>query len=57
VMRSIRVNVVSPGPISSSDEAVGHPGGGRQCRPFPCKPEASYITGVDLNVDGGMAQV
>jgi NAD(P)-dependent dehydrogenase (short-subunit alcohol dehydrogenase family) len=81
VDRGIRVNVVSPGPISTpifgrtglpqaavdefashvkaqvpmkrfgTPEEVGH------AVLFLASPEASYITGVDLNVDGGMGQV
>ncbi len=81
VDRGIRVNVVSPGPITTpifgrtglpqaavdefashvkaqvpmkrfgTPEEVGH------AVLFLASPEASYITGVDLNVDGGMGQV
>lgn len=81
VDRGIRVNVVSPGPITTpifgrtglpqaavdefashvkeqvpmkrfgTPEEVGH------AVLFLASPEASYITGVDLNVDGGMGQI
>ncbi len=81
VDRGIRVNVVSPGPITTpilersglpqaavdefaeqvesrvpmkrfgTPEEVGH------AALFLASPEASYITGVDLNVDGGMGQI
>jgi NAD(P)-dependent dehydrogenase (short-subunit alcohol dehydrogenase family) len=81
VDRGIRVNVVSPGPITTpilersglpqaavdefaeqvesrvpmkrfgTSEEVGH------AALFLASPEASYITGVDLNVDGGMGQI
>jgi NAD(P)-dependent dehydrogenase (short-subunit alcohol dehydrogenase family) len=79
--RGIRVNVVSPGPITTpifgrtglpqaaidefsetikndnpmkrfgKPEEVGH------AVLFLASPEASYITGVDLNVDGGFGQL
>ena len=81
VDRGIRVNVVSPGPITTpilgrsglpqeaiddfaqnvasrvpmkrfgTGEEVGH------ATLFLASSEASYITGVDLNVDGGMGQI
>ena len=81
VDRGIRVNVVSPGPITTpilgrsglpqeaidefadnvgsrvpmkrfgTGEEVGH------AALFLASNEASYITGVDLNVDGGMGQI
>jgi len=81
VDRGIRVNVVSPGPITTpilgqsglpqeaidefadnvgsrvpmkrfgTSEEVGH------AALFLASNEASYITGVDLNVDGGMGQI
>jgi NAD(P)-dependent dehydrogenase (short-subunit alcohol dehydrogenase family) len=81
VDRGIRVNVVSPGPITTpilgrsglpqeaiddfaqnvasrvpmkrfgTGEEVGH------AALFLASSEASYITGVDLNVDGGMGQI
>jgi NAD(P)-dependent dehydrogenase (short-subunit alcohol dehydrogenase family) len=81
VERGIRVNVVSPGPITTpifgrtglaqaqvdefanfikssnpmkrfgNPEEVGH------AVLFLASPEASYITGVDLNVDGGAGQL
>jgi NAD(P)-dependent dehydrogenase (short-subunit alcohol dehydrogenase family) len=81
VERGIRVNVVSPGPITTpifgrtglpqaaidefsesiknsnpmkrfgKPEEVGH------AVLFLASPEASYITGVDLNVDGGAGQL
>jgi len=81
VDRGIRVNVVSPGPITTpilgrsglaqeaidafadnvgtrvpmkrfgTSEEVGH------AALFLASSEASYITGVDLNVDGGMGQI
>ena len=81
VERGIRVNVVSPGPISTPifgrtglpqaavDEFVSHvktsvpmkrfgtPEEVGHAVLFLASPEASYITGVDLNVDGGMGQV
>src|SRR6202795_2757958 len=81
VDRGIRVNVVSPGPITTpifgktglpkealdafaaqikedvpmkrfgTPDEVGH------ATLFLASPEASYITGVDLNVDGGLGQI
>lgn len=81
VDRGIRVNVVSPGPISTPifgrtglpqaavDEFIagiksavpmkrlGTPEEVGNAVLFLASPEASYITGVDLNVDGGMGQV
>src|ERR1700676_3248493 len=81
VGRGIRVNVVSPGPITTpifgktgmpkealdslanqfkenvpmkrfgTPDEVGH------ATLFLASPEASYITGVDLNVDGGLGQI
>jgi NAD(P)-dependent dehydrogenase (short-subunit alcohol dehydrogenase family) len=79
--RGIRVNVVSPGPITTpifgraglSPEAIDEFARGavakvpmkRFGKPeeiastvlFLATPESSYITGVDINVDGGMGQV
>ncbi len=81
VDRGIRVNVVSPGPITTPifgrtglpkaavDEFISHvktsvpmkrfgtPEEVGHAVLFLASPEASYITGVDLNVDGGMGQV
>jgi len=81
VDRGIRVNVVSPGPITTPifgrtglpqaavDEFASHvkeqvpmkrfgtPEEVGNAVLFLASPEASYITGVDLNVDGGMGQV
>jgi NAD(P)-dependent dehydrogenase (short-subunit alcohol dehydrogenase family) len=81
VDRGIRVNVVSPGPISTPifgrtglpqaavDEFIaaiksavpmkrlGTPEEVGNAVLFLASPEASYITGVNLNVDGGMGQV
>jgi NAD(P)-dependent dehydrogenase (short-subunit alcohol dehydrogenase family) len=79
--RGIRVNVVSPGPITTpifgrtglSKEEVdgfardvvakvpmkrfGKPEEVADTVLFLATPESSYITGVDINVDGGMGQV
>jgi NAD(P)-dependent dehydrogenase (short-subunit alcohol dehydrogenase family) len=79
--RGIRVNVVSPGPISTPifgkaglpqaavDDFVnqvktrvpmkrfGTPEEVGEATLFLASPQASYITGVDLNVDGGMGQL
>jgi len=81
VDRGIRINVVSPGPITTPifgrtglpQEAVDEFARGikervpmkRFGKPeeiastvlFLATPESSYITGVDINVDGGMGQV
>jgi NAD(P)-dependent dehydrogenase (short-subunit alcohol dehydrogenase family) len=81
VDRGIRVNVVSPGPITTPifgrtglpKEAVdefargivgkvpmkrfGKPEEVADAVLFLATPESSYITGVDINVDGGMGQV
>jgi NAD(P)-dependent dehydrogenase (short-subunit alcohol dehydrogenase family) len=81
VDRGIRVNVVSPGPITTPifgrlglpqeaiDEFASHvktqvpmkrfgtPEEVGNAVLFLASGEASYITGVDLNVDGGMGQV
>ena len=81
VDRNIRVNVVSPGPITTPifgrtglpKEAVdefareivnkvpmkrfGKPEEVADAVLFLATPESSYITGVDINVDGGMGQV
>src|SRR6267378_3568655 len=80
VDRGIRINVVSPGPITTPifgrtglpQEAVDEFARGikervpmkRFGKPeeiastvlFLATPESSYITGVDINVDGGMGQ-
>lgn len=79
--RGIRVNVVSPGPITTPifgrmglpQEALdqfsrdvvakipmkrfGKPEEVADAVLFLATPESSYITGVDINVDGGMGQV
>ena len=81
VDRGIRVNVVSPGPITTpifgrtglSQEAIdefardakekvpmkrfGKPEEIASAVLFLSTPESSYITGVDIKVDGGMGQV
>ena len=81
VAQNIRVNVVSPGPITTPlfgrtglpQEAVddfarqvmskvpmkrfGRPEEVADAVLFLATPAASYITGVDINVDGGMGQV
>jgi NAD(P)-dependent dehydrogenase (short-subunit alcohol dehydrogenase family) len=81
VDRGIRINVVSPGPITTPifgrtglpQEAVDEFARGikervpmkRFGKPeeiastvlFLATPESSYITGVDINVDGGLGQV
>ena len=81
VDRGIRVNVVSPGPITTPifgrmglpkealDELArdvqtkvpmkrfGKPEEIASTVLFLATPESSYITGVDINVDGGMGQV
>ncbi len=81
VDRGIRVNVVSPGPITTPifgrtglpkeqvDEFArdivakvpmkrfGKPEEVADTVLFLATPESSYITGVDINVDGGMGQV
>jgi NAD(P)-dependent dehydrogenase (short-subunit alcohol dehydrogenase family) len=77
VDRGIRINVVSPGPITTPifgrtglpQEVVDEFARGipmkRFGKPeeiastvlFLATPESSYITGVDINVDGGMGQV
>ncbi len=81
VDRGIRINVVSPGPITTPifgrtglpqeqvDEFArdivskvpmkrfGKPEEVADAVLFLATPESSYITGVDINVDGGMGQV
>jgi NAD(P)-dependent dehydrogenase (short-subunit alcohol dehydrogenase family) len=81
VDRGIRVNVVSPGPITTPifgrtglpQEAIdqfaretttkvpmkrfGKPEEVADAVLFLATPASSYITGVDINVDGGMGQV
>jgi NAD(P)-dependent dehydrogenase (short-subunit alcohol dehydrogenase family) len=81
VVRSIRVNVVSPGPIETPifgrtglpqaavDEFANHIKASNPMKRFGTPEEvahavlfltsgeASYITGVDLNVDGGAGQI
>jgi NAD(P)-dependent dehydrogenase (short-subunit alcohol dehydrogenase family) len=81
VDRGIRINVVSPGPITTPifgrtglsqaqvDEFArgvvskvpmkrfGRPEEVADTVLFLATPESSYITGVDINVDGGMGQV
>jgi len=81
VDRGIRINVVSPGPITTPilgrtglpqeqvDEFArdivskvpmkrfGKPEEVADTVLFLATPESSYITGVDINVDGGMGQV
>jgi len=81
VGRGIRVNVVSPGPITTPifgktglpkealDEFAkqikedvpmkrfGMPEEVGEATLFLASPQASYITGVDLNVDGGLGQI
>jgi NAD(P)-dependent dehydrogenase (short-subunit alcohol dehydrogenase family) len=79
--RGIRINVVSPGPISTpilgrtglSQEVIdgfardlvakvpmkrfGRPEEVADTVLFLATPESSYITGIDINVDGGYGQV
>jgi len=79
--RGIRINVVSPGPITTPifgrtglpQEAIegfardvvakvpmkrfGRPEEVADTVLFLANPESSYITGIDINVDGGMGQV
>jgi NAD(P)-dependent dehydrogenase (short-subunit alcohol dehydrogenase family) len=81
VDRGIRVNVVSPGPITTPIfgrtglpkqmvddftrdivtkvpmKRFGKPEEVADAVLFLATPESSYITGVDINVDGGMGQV
>lgn len=66
----LRLNVISPGEILADDaevraeEAAIHPVG-RVGRPsdiaaaavYLCSPEAAFVTGADLIVDGGMQRV
>jgi NAD(P)-dependent dehydrogenase (short-subunit alcohol dehydrogenase family) len=69
--RKIRVNTISPGPITAFDksgkreQAVAAAPMGRIGRPdelanaavFLASDDSSYVTGIELCVDGGAAQV
>ncbi len=68
--RNVRVNAISPGPIEESldpflRDAISHVPLGRMGSPdevasvatFLASRDSSFITGTELAVDGGMAQV